>query len=539
MHKDFVLRVFIDAVSLMLALVAYVVTASGSGQPIPEVGKHKTLELVFTAATTPANPFDTYLLKLEVTDPAGEKFSVDGFYDGDGQGGQSGQVWKARLCPYRTGTWSWKTVPGDAADSAISGLSGQFTCTESGDQGGLVAQGRHFKLQDGDHFYPVGNFLDQVSHLPLWSYLGEETTDAQRDAIIARQRDFHDSNKYMFYMSNHSDASDDYGEYVTPWVGNHLSSDKSRMDLARWRLYDEYLRRMKDNGLLAYMSIFEDGKPGNYGDLPESDRNRLLRYVMARTSAYSHLWYVLCFEWQEAWTREEVNRAGAYLQAHNPWKRLVSVHDWGFRPWAFEDQSWPTYIPSQGGNQQTELKDVSMINSYAISLRRHPLPHLYDELGLLVSHSDRILRAKMWAAFCGGAAGVGTGSEIKAFQRFLAQSRIPFQRMAPSNGSVEEGGATRFCLAEAGHHYVVYSTSGSFTLATSGTGLKGYWFNPRDVNASLGATFNVTTGTNTFTPSDTSKDWVLWVTDGTHLNSGVTHSSGGAKVTQVAVGKRK
>ena len=119
------------------------------------------------------------------------------------------------------------------------------------------------------------------------------------------------------------------------------------MDLGRWRLYDEYLRRMKDNGLLAYMSIFEDGKPGNYGDLPEPDRNRLLRYVMARTSAYSHLWYVLCFEWQEAWTRDEVNRAGTYLRAHNPWKRLVSVHDWSFEPWAFSDQGWATYIPRQ------------------------------------------------------------------------------------------------------------------------------------------------------------------------------------------------
>lgn len=539
MYKDLILTMFIDAVSLMLALASYGATASEMEQSIPQIGKHKVLELVFTAATTPANPFDTYLLKLEVIDPAGERFSVEGFYDGDGQGGQSGQVWKARLCPYRTGTWSWKTVPGDATDGAISGLSGQFICTESDDQGGLVAQGRYFKLQDGDCFYPVGNFLDQVSHLPLWSYLGEETTNAQRDAIITRQRDFHDSNKYMFYMCNHSDASKDFNEYVTPWLGNHSSSDKSRMDLARWQLYDEYLRKMKNNGLFAYMSIFEDGKAGNYGDLPEPDRNLLLRYVMARTSAYSHIWYVLCFEWQEAWTRDEVNRAGVYLQAHNPWKRLISVHDWGFEPWAFGDQDWPTYIPTQGGNQQTELKDVSMINGYAISLLKYPLPHLYDELGILVSQSDQVLRAKMWAAFCGGAAGVGTGSEIKAFQYFLAQSRIPFQRMTPSNDSVEEGGVTRFCLAETGHHYVVYSISGSFTLTTMGTGLKGYWFNPRDVNATLGEAFNTTAGTNTFTPPDTSKDWVLWITDATHLNSGVTHPSAEATVTQVVVGNRK
>jgi len=534
MRKTLVLMVPVVLVSFTAAFGAQGVAASGRAQAIPQVGKHKTLELVFTAAAAPANPFDTYLLKLEVTDPAGRTFTVEGFYDGDGSGGQTGKVWKARLCPYLTGTWRWKTVAGDAPDSGLSRLSGQFMCVKSGDLGGLVAQGRHFKLQDGDYFYPVGNFLDEAFGLPCWSYLGEETTDAQRDAIIARQRTFHDANKYMFYMSNHSDASSDFKEYVTPWIGDHANSDKKRMDLARWRLYDGYLRRMKDNGLLAYMSIFEDGKPGNYGDLPEFDRNRLLRYVMARSSAYSHLWYVLCFEWQEAWTRDEVNRAGTYLQAHNPWKRLVGVHDWAFKPWAFSGQGWATYLPAQCGNDEMHL---GKLNRYVTSLRSHWIPVLADEFGILHSDSVPIQRSKLWVVFCGGAAGVGTGSDLKAFQRFLAQSRAAFQRMAPSSGAVEGGGATRFCLAEAGHQYVVYSTSGSFTLTTSGTGLKGYWFNPRDVNGSLGMAFSVTAGTSTFTPPDTSKDWVLWVTDGMQLNSGLTRPSAVATVAQVVVGK--
>lgn len=38
---------------------------------VPEVGKYQTLELVFAAATSPSNPVDTYLLKLELTDPGG------------------------------------------------------------------------------------------------------------------------------------------------------------------------------------------------------------------------------------------------------------------------------------------------------------------------------------------------------------------------------------------------------------------------------------------------------------------------------------
>jgi Domain of unknown function (DUF5060)/GH141 insertion domain/Right handed beta helix region len=510
-------------------------TSGGAGpasaQSVPRVGKHKVLELVFTAAGTPANPFDTYLLELEVTDPEGRIFMVDGFYDGDGNGGQIGRTWKVRLCPYRTGRWARRTVLGDAPDSELARRSGQFDCPDSGDLGGLVAQGKYFRLQDGDFFFPVGNFLDHAGALPLWSYLGETVTDAQRDAIIARQRDFHTANKYMFYMSNHSDVSGADLEVVTPWVGTAASSDKSKMDLKRWELYDGYLRRMKDNGLSAYMSLFEDGKPGNYGDLPMADRKRFMRYAMARTSAFSHLWYVLCFEWQEAWSKTQVNDAGTFIQAHNPWKRLLSVHDWEGRPWSFVGETWPTYIASQDGNDA----NPNTVNSYVISLRAHGLPVLADELGSNRTDSDARIRGNMWAAFCAGAAGTGTGTDLKAFQRFLAQSRIPFQRMGPSNGLVQSGGSSRFCLAESGHHYVVYSTTGAFKLSVTGTGLTARWFNPRDPNASLGTPFDVSSGASTFTPPDTARDWALWVTDGTNPISGITRPSTGATIVRVVV----
>jgi len=501
---------------------------------VPRVGRHKVLELVVTAAGTPANPFDTYLLKLEVTDPAGHIFAVEGFYDGDGDGGQTGRTWKARLCPYRTGRWAWRTVPGDAPDGGLAGLSGQFDCVDSGDLGGLAAQGRYFRLQDGDFFFPVGNFLDEAAGLPLWSYLGETVTDAERDAIIARHRDFHTANKYMFYMSNHSDASDTYSEVVTPWVGTAAKSDKTKMDLRRWKLYDGYLRGMKDNGLLAYMSLFEDGKRGNYGRLPMAERKRFMRYTMARTSAFSHLWYVLCFEWQEAWSKTEVNDAGIFLQAHNPWKRLLSAHDWEGRPWAFAGQTWPTYIASQDGNNA----NPDAVNRYVISLRAHGLPVLADEFGINRTPSDARIRGKLWAAFCAGAAGTGTGTDLKAFQRFLAQSRIPFQRMEPANGLVQGGGSSRFCLAESGHHYLVHSTAGSFTLSVTRTGLTARWFNPRDPNASLEMPFGVASGTSTFTPPDIARDWVLWVTDGSNLNSGVTRLSTEATVVRIVAEAR-
>ena len=92
------------------------------------IGKYQLYELVFKADNIPENPFDTYLLKLEVTDPNGKTFTMDGFYDGDGKGGQNGKTWRARICPYLTGIWSWRTVPGDMLDKGLEDLKGQFRC---------------------------------------------------------------------------------------------------------------------------------------------------------------------------------------------------------------------------------------------------------------------------------------------------------------------------------------------------------------------------------------------------------------------------
>ena len=64
--------------------------------------------------------------------------------------------------------------------------------------------------------------------------------------------------------------------------------------------------------------------------------------------------------------------------------------------------------------------------------------------------------------------------------------------MRSANHIVEEGGIVRFCLAEEGHHYLVYSQKGRIDIRLKGDKLKGRWFNPRNPEAELGAAFDVT-----------------------------------------------
>ncbi len=489
------------------------------------VRQYQTLELVFTAQTSPVNPFDTYLLKLEVTDPDGNSFTLDGFYDGDGFGGQDGAVWKARLCPYMTGTWSWRTIVGDEPDSGLNGRHGQFVCVEGTDLGGLVRDGRYFRFQSGIHVFLQGNFLDFIGGLvppSSHTFMSELVGDENRDALLARQYDTHAANKINVYFANKGDYG---GVSVTPWVGTGDANDKSRMDLARWKRYDNHLLSFKQNNMFAEMWFFADDS--NFGALPEADKNRLFRYAMARTSAFTHTLYVIALEWGEGWTETMVNRAGDYLQAHNPWNRLLSVHN--HTDWPFSGQSWPDFIATQCGN------DCDAYGTNRLARLMHAneeLPHLSEEYGILFSDSDARLRANVWASFLGGAAGGGTGSDIRSFFRFLNQSRIPFWRMEDANDLLADGdrGSAKFCLAESGHHYLVYTTSGSFTLDVNGSELSGYWFDPTDPDGDLGPSFAVAAGSQTFVPAET--EMVLWITDGSNLGSGITHPTADSGLVQ-------
>lgn len=61
----------------------------------------------FAATDSGPNPFLDRRLDVAFTGPHGSVVVVPGFFDGDGHGGASGDVWKVRFVPDAPGTWSW------------------------------------------------------------------------------------------------------------------------------------------------------------------------------------------------------------------------------------------------------------------------------------------------------------------------------------------------------------------------------------------------------------------------------------------------
>jgi hypothetical protein len=531
-------------------LLATLVCLMGAGTfhevlAIDQVGKYQVYEIELIADTAVADPFDTYLLKVELKSPTGRRFVIDGFFDGDGAGGQDGRVWKVRICPDEAGMWRWQTVPSDKADAGLLGKQGRFECIDSDDPGGLVGDGKYFRFQEGGYTFLQGNFLDFSEGLSSTHvYMSEMLTDGDRAAILARQRDFHKANKINVYFANKGD----YGGVATsPWVTVASGHDRSRMDLARWKQFDQYLQDFKRAGMFAEMWFFADDS--GFGGIPQADKNRLFRYAMARTSAYSHTLYVIALEWQEGWSLKSVRNSGDFIQQRNPWDRLLSVHSLpsskpdsfrSFLAWIYtrvsssliySEEPWADFVASQAGNSATP-QDV---NALALEIGRvEQLPHISEEFGILRENQDLRLMRNMWANFLGGAAGGGTGSDAKRFMEFLAESMIPFQKMRPMNQLVVNGRGRAFCLAEPGHHYLIYSMAGEFRLEIAGKNLSGSWLNPADPDAGTQKAFSVLPGVSLFQPPEPSGDWVLWLTDGTGLRYGSLYPTEEAAVVKAS-----
>ncbi|HEX7183629.1 MAG TPA: DUF5060 domain-containing protein [Thermoanaerobaculia bacterium] len=491
----------------LAALLLLLPLSHAAGQTtVPRFG---TAEIVlradrsFNGASGTPNPFTDVTLTAQVTSPGGRTFTVDGFFDGDGLGGQSGVVFKVRIYADETGSWSWRTTSNNAG---LHGKSGVFTClgTLSGafGKGAVVenpAKPRTFMFQYGEPVYLIGKFLDAAAPVPIQyshTLLSESLTDANRQAMLDRHVGMK-LNKMAVYLANRGDYG---GRSTTPWLGTAASNNKQRFDLARWRMFERWVVKLRDAGMVAQLWFFADDS--GFGDLPDADRKRLIRYGMARLSGYANTLFTLVLEWQEGWTTTEVNTTATYLHQWNPWARPLSVLGTP-GDFSFPGAAWADYMQTQPGNGTS----YPVVHSAALKNRGLAVkPLIVEEFATGAESLGN--RQKAWAAFMAGPAGSGTGAFLQHLSRFAAL--VDFERMSPADGLVTSGGA--YGLAESNRAYVFYLfNGGSVTVnlsAATGTFIA-EWYDPR-TGAFRAAPSALGGGSRSFT-APASGDWVLYL----------------------------
>ena len=303
-----------------------------------EIPLYGLFEISVVNNTSYNNPFADVELNAEFTSPTGRKVQFFGFYDGDGNGGQNGNVWKQRFMPDEVGTWSYEITFSDANP----GATGSFDCVLNGAKPGPWKQNPNNKrwllTARGDHFLPTA-FFAVASLTPIdW-----------QDAI-----DWAVSKGYNTLVTQTYNPRrwGDGWKNVTPFLATDTEAkivDLDRFNIPMWREWDDMFEAAGNMGL--YIAPFR-GPDGDYGGqsgvgtvvppdgfvyLPSSDpkdydtpRNlRVIKYYVARRAAYWNMayWALSGTEVFEDKPKSEVLAYGEYFASITPFGRMISSQD--------------------------------------------------------------------------------------------------------------------------------------------------------------------------------------------------------------------
>ncbi|HRV95065.1 MAG TPA: DUF5060 domain-containing protein, partial [Anaerolineae bacterium] len=213
-----------------------------------QTGLYETWELQLTNDKEYKNPFKFSEIQLEAifTSPSANQFKALGFYDGDGNGGQTGNVWKLRFMPNETGQWTYTFTWSDGT----AGGSGKFTVTKQTNpkNHGHVqvdpVHPRYLIHDDGTaHYWWGANWMTSELFGPESKWGEQNPTAEVTDTDLI---DYLDS----LEQYNHNGLLIKFGFY--PLENNTYSWDLFWLHKKEW-----FIQEMAARGIYAQINIFD------------------------------------------------------------------------------------------------------------------------------------------------------------------------------------------------------------------------------------------------------------------------------------------
>ena len=349
------------------------------------------------------NPFLDLRYDLYLTAPSGREVTVPGFYAGDGAGGDSGNVWRARFAPDEPGSWDYRVGFFSGAEVAIAsdtdtastmpahGESGSFEVLPRDPSApGLLALGRleytgkhYLKFSDGPYWIKSGvnspeNFFgyagfDQTYDLPDGAgkeglsnglhHYQEHRQDWRIDDPLFVGSSGIDSKGiigainylaseavnsiYFLTMNLGGDGSDTW-----PFVGSSGTPfDNTHYDLSKLYQWNIVLNHMQEQGIVAHIVLAEREWPnikwlddGEFG----TERKLYIRELVARYAYLNGIKWNLSEE--SRLTNEQHRDIASYLRSLDWAAHPISVHHW-------INQPEPVYEPILG-NTDFDLSSI-------------------------------------------------------------------------------------------------------------------------------------------------------------------------------------
>lgn len=320
------------------------------------------------------NPFLDYRLNVTFTHSSGTSYTVPGYFDGNGNGGPSGNVWRTKFTPDRAGDWSWSASFRAGTNVAIdlnanagsptsfNGQSGSLDIAAPNlnapgflGRGMLKYAGSHyFKTLDGRPWVKGGanspeNFLgyEGFDNTPL----GEHTYSAHVDDWNAGDPDWNNgagkgiigainyladtgiNSIYLLPMNIGGDGKDTWpfagpiDESGDPDNGN-LHYDVSK--LAQW---ETVFSHAQAKGLMLHMVLME-AEGENKEELDEGtlgvERMLFYREMVARFGHHNAVQWNISeeYNYKMPLSPDAIKSFAGYLQSVDPYDHPITVHNY-------------------------------------------------------------------------------------------------------------------------------------------------------------------------------------------------------------------
>jgi len=353
-------------------------------------------------------------------------YKIYGFWDGDGKGELSGNVFKVRFCPTMLGRWTLvKTI------SNRQELTGQkegysIVCTPSSHKGFWevdpdAANGRWYRRCDGSHQYIIGN--------TMYSFLSEYDDKGPTGGNIASdiKENSHYFKKVRFSITSdryphpkEKPFLDDSGKPTDNGNFSHRPNPAwfyHRVDLA--------VRKAYDNDLIADLILngpdTKDSRSVLLASKNGGDCTPILRYIAARYGSYPNVWICLSNEFDikdPKYTANDITKFGSKIRQFLPYPTPVSVHA-SSRDWHSElntEPPWNDHITLQKKIKKLHIAADFVARNHQIGGANKPVIDdelAYEGKGDGWSEED-VIEAHL-GAFLGG--GYGTTGHKPASKR--------------------------------------------------------------------------------------------------------------------------
>lgn len=465
------------------------------------------------------NPFQ---IEVDVTfdGPNGETFVVPAFYDGDGNGGMDGNVWRVRFSPNAVGSWSYTS---SSPNALLDGQTGTFdvvaptncsTYTPGGMPnfacvGRLSYIGAHYlKFADG-HYWLKGGADEPEDFLAPGNTVGFAGKEDALDYLA-------DKGVNSLYMMLHNVDGD--GQNVWPWVGQtngEAKANDEHFDIAKLAQWEDIFTYAQEKGIVLHL-VFEDDSAWT-----GFNRDMYYREMIARFGHHNGLYWNVSEEFNENYAANQIQGFAQQISDLDAYDHPITVHNQGsVNNWApfvgdpnFDLTSFQTTRTPQNDTAVTWFNNVG--NSGRI------IPISFDETGAIGPQDREITRHIVWSIYLGGANYEMYTSPMNSYTQFsdhfedMSRARTfmettPFATMQPANSLLS--GVTGYVFADQGEAYAAYLPNGgtaALDLSSNTNTFDASWFNPRTGETQTIGTINGG-DVRTFTAPD-ANDWALYL----------------------------